>query len=415
MPAVRPVLCAAVLAATLAVPAAEARASQIVYQCGPGVCAVDPDSGAPPRTLTGDGRVAGVTEDGRTAAWVEGSSLVLRPLEAGGADRTLFSGEIYDLPRISPGGDQALWSFYLGGTGWFTYLAPGTGTGYPPAVASSTNQTTHGWMGSTVLVTRRGTDTTVSRICAEAVGGPACDTLLATEPAAGEQIAFPDGNRAGTEIVAIRGPESTGVGVPVAGRLSVYAGGTRVRDLTDGTQDAYPSFSFEGDRVAFQRGDGIWVVSAAGGQPVRVATGSVPTWGGPRTVTSAPAPQPTPAPTPTPGTPTPGPGQPAGPGTTASGPSIASTRLRYRDGRIRVQVRCAGTATCRGTARVVRGRTVVASRSYVVRAGRSVALALRPTRAGRRLLARTRALRVTVAVRPAGSRRSTTRRLTLRR
>jgi hypothetical protein len=76
-------LIVAALAATIALTTAAASASTIAYQCGDAVCAIDPDAGAAPKQLTANGRFAGLTRDGRTAAWVDPSgALAQAPLAA---------------------------------------------------------------------------------------------------------------------------------------------------------------------------------------------------------------------------------------------------------------------------------------------------------------------------------------------
>ncbi|MGD9695238.1 MAG: hypothetical protein AB7V42_06205 [Thermoleophilia bacterium] len=387
------VLAAAVVAVAGLWWTATAGASQIVYQCGAGVCAVDPDGADAPVTLTAAGRVAGVTSDGRTAAWVTpDSSLVERPLAPGGLDATLFSGEIYDFPRISPSGAQALWSFYLGGYGWYTYLAPGSGGGYPPAIASSTYQTTHGWLGTTPLVAVHGGGTAPSQLCAVVAGGPVCDTPLASEPDVATQIAFPSGRPGGDEIVAIRGAAPSSFGVPVTGRIALYstATHTRVRDVTTVGTDAHPALSAEGDRVAFERSGEIYVASTTGADLRRVATGTMPFWGGPRTLPSGPG-----APGPAPG-PTPAPGPDAAPGR----PAVASSSLRYRSGRIAVAIRCTGASACAGTLRLRRGAVTLGARAYRIARGGRATIAVRPTARGRRIISRSRTLRVVVRLTP---------------
>ena len=54
---------------------------------------------------------------------------------AGGTERALFTGEMYDYPTISPDGSKALWSVYLDtgfSAGWYTYEYTGP-PGPPPA------------------------------------------------------------------------------------------------------------------------------------------------------------------------------------------------------------------------------------------------------------------------------------------
>ena len=90
-----------------------------------------------------------------------------------------------------------------------------------------------------------------------------------------------------------------------------------MRDVTAGTTDTTPVFSPEGDRVAFERDDQIVIKDLTGAGTERVlAAGVYPHWGGARTVV---------------------------------GPTLRSTALRYRKGKIEVKVACTGTAACRGT------------------------------------------------------------------
>jgi hypothetical protein len=108
-----------------------------------------------------------------------------------------------------------------------------------------------------------------------------------------------------------------------------------------------------------------------------------------------------------------------------AGPSVRSSSLRLRRGRIATTVACpAGSATCRGRVTVRthsrvklgerRQRVTVATRSFTARAGRSVTVRLRPSASGRRLLARVRRVRVDVSVTPTAG-EAVTRTVTLRR
>lgn len=409
--------------------ASGAGASTIAYQCGAAVCAVDPDTAAAPRQLTPDGRVAGIMRDGARAAWVASSPqrIVLAPV-AGGAESTLFSGEVYDFPAISPSGTKASWTWFFSGYGWYTYAytgppPPPPAGQYPPAVASSTYQTTAGWLGEAPIVTVRGSadGTTKAQICRAVAGGPVCDALLASDP--DSQVSFPDGSPDGSQVVAIRGPIPSAYGTPVAGTVALYsiASGTRVRDLTPGASgDTHPVFSADGTRVAFERDGGIWVVNVSGGAPRRVATGSTPFWGGARTLGGDPEPPGpgTPEP-PGPGTPEPGPPQPPGPGTpqpptppapggNGSGGAEVSARLvghpRLRElARSGLRVRIAGTTAgrvqvrltiARATARRLGlgRRTTLATGAGRLAPGRTLTVRLRPPRSIAARLARARVL-----------------------
>ena len=102
-------------------------------------------------------------------------------------------------------------------------------------------------------------------------------------------------------------------------------------------------------------------------------------------------------------------------GAAGSSVSIGRGGLKVKRGRIRVKLGCpAGGATCKGrvsvrTAKEVRlgsGRrkVTVASGPFSVQAGRSTAVRLRPSSAGRRLLRRVSSVRVRVTVTSSGKR-----------
>src|SRR3954447_23817472 len=96
----RLVLGLVVAALAVLAPVAWAQASTIVYQCGQGVCAVDPDTGGDSRQLAAQGTVAGITRDGVTASWVDaGGALVQAPV-AGGAPHAVYSGALGNQPSM---------------------------------------------------------------------------------------------------------------------------------------------------------------------------------------------------------------------------------------------------------------------------------------------------------------------------
>src|SRR6478735_1786279 len=152
----RRILIAAVSSACL-VASAPADASTVVYQCGPAVCAVDPDTGASPRQLAPQGRVAGVTRDGVTASWVDRSGALVKAPVAGGAPAPIgFGGEVVNQPLMSPDGTRYLW-WYNGPDGfggvnavWVRRLTVGAtsseGVGFCSYCVIS-----HGWLGNTAI------------------------------------------------------------------------------------------------------------------------------------------------------------------------------------------------------------------------------------------------------------------------
>jgi hypothetical protein len=84
--------------------------------------------------------------------------------------------------------------------------------------------------------------------------------------------------------------------------------------------------------------------------------------------------------------------------------ALTSTRLRYRSGRIAVKISCLATRTCRGTLRVAKGKTTIATRSYRINAGKRGTVRLRTTRRGSATLRRSRTHRVTVQLRQSNGR-----------
>ncbi|WP_026911130.1 TolB family protein [Patulibacter minatonensis] len=278
-----------VLASLVALGAtAPALASTIEYQCGPDVCAVDPDVAGSNHQLVAGATATGITRDGATVAWTlpNPQGIVLSPV-GGGATTPLFTGPVYSFPRLAPDGAHVLWEVFIATQGWYTYQGPGTtGVSSTSVVASAVPQTTHGWMNAQPIVAFRGfeSNSSLSTICAPVADAPNCATVLASDP--DSQVSFPDGAPDGQSIVAVRGPAPSTLGAPTEGIIALYstATHTRVRDLTSGPADSRPAFSAEGDRVAFERSGGIWVVDVAGGEPRKVADGTAPFWGGARTV-----------------------------------------------------------------------------------------------------------------------------------
>ncbi|WP_343718339.1 hypothetical protein [Inquilinus sp.] len=292
------------LAAAAAFAPTPADAYVFAFQCQSSVCVLDPTVPNPPATpvppgpaagvraaggiqpnattvLATVGTVAGITADGRTVAWEAFSpNRIVRSSVEGGPVTTLYTGEIYQDPRISSDGTKALWVFYLGGYGWFTYMAV---NGTAQSIASSTMQTTHGWLGNTPIVARRGGGKALATICAEVAGGPACDTPLATDPSL--QVSYPSGAASGTWIVAVRG-QAASPGVPVKGSIALYSTATHtlVRVLTPGPNDTHPAISPDGNFVAFERDGAIWTIGnvlTTPSAPVRLTAGTFPFIGGP--------------------------------------------------------------------------------------------------------------------------------------
>jgi len=381
-------LCGACLFVLGAVPAS---ASTIVFQCGAAVCAVDPDTGEAPRQLAPEGRVAGVTRDGVTASWVDPSGALVKAPVAGGAPAPIgFTGSVVNQPLMSPDGTRYLWWYPgpdgLGGLNgvWVRRLTVGAaeseGVGFCSYCVIS-----HGWLGNTAIGalpadSSRGVP---SRVCTMATPAEAptvsgtCVGVLASDARGG--LGFPSANAAGTEVVAALTPgQETGV----KGQIVRYslANGALIGDVTAGATDTTPVFSPEGDRVAFDRDGQIVIKDLAGGERV-LAPGVYPQWGGARTVV---------------------------------GPTLRSTTLRYRKGKIAVGVACTGTAACRGTVRIKKGKTTVGSRAYRVAGGTSGTVTVKPSRRGARTLGSRRTQTVSVELKPSTG-NAVTKALKLRR
>jgi hypothetical protein len=375
----RRILIAALSGACLFAASAPAGASTIVYQCGEAVCAVDPDTGAPARQLAPSGRVAGITRDGATASWVDPAGALVKAPVAGGAPQPVpFTGSVVNQPLMSPDGSKYLWWYPgpdgLGGLNgvWVRRLTVGqpesNGVGFCSFCVIS-----HGWLGETAIGglpsdPPRGVP---SRVCtmatpAEAPGvSDTCVAVIASDARGG--IGFPSGNAAGTEVVAALSPgETTGI----KGRIVRYsaANGALIGDVTAGTTDTTPVFSPEGDRVAFDRDGQIIVKDLTGAGAERsLGAGVYPHWGGARTVV---------------------------------GPELRSSALRYRGGKIAVRIACTGTAACRGTLRIRKGKTTIGSRAYRVSGGKTGTVTVKPSRRGARALGSRKSQTVSVQLKP---------------
>ncbi|HWK27057.1 MAG TPA: hypothetical protein VNS09_10855 [Solirubrobacter sp.] len=187
-----------------------------------------------------------------------------------------------------------------------------------------------------------------------------------------------------------------------------------------------PTFSPSGDAVAWQEGDGIWVMSlppdgCAAGTPRQLIEGaSDPDWG-PANVN--PGPRPTPVPAPAPGV-----GQHHEPDAAHGGtthpdaePALGASIARVRLGRALtagVVVRLRTPSGGRVSARASRNGRAVASGSRKVKSGGATTVTLRFTGAARRALRGGRAAKLTVTLRftpTSGAALSRRLKITLRR
>ena len=267
-----------------AMPFTSSAASTIVYQCGSSVCAIDPDNPATTqRTIKTNATVAGITADGNWAAYMtpgqQPGGIYLISL-ATGQEQVLTYGEIYDVPRISPSGAKASWTWYFAGYGWYTYYFP-TQQGQWTSIASSTYQTGQGWLGENLILSRRGTPATICIEYPPPGNGASCDVQLVSDDE--KQIGYPSGSIDGKWIVAVRGPAPSTYGIPVAGDIGLYnvTLGRLERDLTVNAGDSFPTFSPDGQRIAFVRNGTIRILGIApGSNSTALVAGDMPYWGG---------------------------------------------------------------------------------------------------------------------------------------
>ena len=205
-----------------------------------------------------------------------------------------------------------------------------------------------GFLGASTLLTSWYTlDGDVHRVCAIATPAtPADPPCGVTIEQVGAPLSWPDGSRDGTLIAAARGPLQEGGSTVV----NVYDAttGAALREVAAGTA---PAFSPDGRFIAFETPEKqIAVVPAAGGTPRTLVAGTAPTWSAG-----------------------------AGPGA-----RLAATTARLRKGRIRLSLRCEGSARCTGAVRVTKGRTTIGSGGYRVAAGASARVAVKTTSAAAR-------------------------------
>lgn len=259
-------------------------ASTIVYQCGSSVCAIDPDHPATTqRTIKTNATVAGITADGTRAAYMtpgQAPGGIYLVTLASGQEQVLIYGEIYDVPRISPSGTKASWTWYFAGFGWYTYYFPSQ-NGEWTSIASSTYQTGQGWLGENLIVSRRGTPATICIEYPPPGNGASCDVQVVTDNE--QQIGYPSGSVDGKWIVAVRGAPPSTYGIPVAGDIALYnvAQHRLERNLTVNAGDSFPTFSPDGQRIAFVRNGIIRILDVAPGSSSTVlVAGDMPYWGG---------------------------------------------------------------------------------------------------------------------------------------
>jgi hypothetical protein len=267
-----------------------ASASEIAYECGPNLCAINPD-GTGQKQLTTDGTGLGhryiypsISRDGSKLAftfeehWFLGSASA--PSSASGAMGSFIS----DI-EIRPDGVQVL---YEGGfpTEYVCVSnADGSGTSCPYAAPEAPAA----WSADDahILISVKASVAPFQyQILYLPLSGATQGPVKASDPAHDliQPAVSPDGSTLAVTVAAGAPGSLTGKG-NIA--LYNYNTGAFVRELTPptDTEDAAPVWSPDGTQLAFERGGvggSIYVISASGspGSERLLTSGSVPTWGG---------------------------------------------------------------------------------------------------------------------------------------
>ena len=279
--------------------AGEAAADQLAFDCGDGfanVCRARPDgTGLQQLTTGGDAtrstdrfyRAPALTRDGRTLAYVFESDVYLRRL---GSGPTLHATVQFSplLIRFRPDGARfavAELSAVIGGTQVCTYNSDLSGTNEGRyCIASGVSSGMDYLPDGRLLMSRRGGTATGGRTVISLLrpedGGPTgVERNLVDDPAF--NLESPSVSPDGRFVAVVQAPLTGGTTGDVA--LYDLATGALVRTLTSGGGAAAPAFSPDGRRVAFDRGEAIWVTSATGapGSERRIVPrGRTVSWGG---------------------------------------------------------------------------------------------------------------------------------------
>jgi WD40-like Beta Propeller Repeat len=268
-------------------PGGAAGAADLIYLCGPNLCKVRAD-GSGRQQLTRDGK-----RGGPAYGWVSASRDGSRLGTSFGNDAFVLdrngrrvggalpdSGGAVPVVQISPDGRSVATIESL-----LELVNPPTLTPVPylfltdlgsrerDTVARSV--TTTGWLGDRLMRSEPSDASPFEqRICLLA-SNPAfqCERPVAADP--GREVWMPAASPDGRFVAAVQAPLDR-----TAGPIGIFdsASGRLVRTVTDGSEDALPAWSPDGARIAFTRGDALYVVPAGGGTARRVAGGSQAVW-----------------------------------------------------------------------------------------------------------------------------------------
>ena len=290
---------AAIVAGVLPLAAATpAQADALLYRCGPNVCRAAPD-GSGKQQLTSDGRPGGpsygwlsASTNGSRMAVVRATFAYVLDSRGRTVGRALPRGGTAVVAEIAPDGRQVATielvpeltpapvgsppgSPGLSGLQPYLFVVGADGAGRE-ATARAVVDT--GWLGGRLVRT----DTSRSApfplgICLLAVNTDfRCERDIARDPM--QHLHSPAFSPNGRLVAVVRAPGAT-IG---AGPIALYdtATATLVRTLTAG-RDSQPTWSPDGQRIAFARDDGIYVarVADAPGRERRVLKGGQqPVW-----------------------------------------------------------------------------------------------------------------------------------------
>jgi dipeptidyl aminopeptidase/acylaminoacyl peptidase len=256
-----------------AVPAV-APASFIVFRCGASfenLCRIAPDGSAKAQ-LTSDGQPdpgdyasPSLSRDGSRLAFRKGDKLFVGDASATAATQ-IDPGNNHRELALRPDGLKVasieISNVFGPRSDAYAINSDGSGTQFVHTTAL-----TVGWLGNRLL---SNPSTETKSVCAYLYENDerTCERTVASDPA--RDLFHPTGSPDGAFVAAAAVAPSDSAGV-----IAIYdqATGALVRDLTSGTSDSWPAYSPDGSRIAFQRGDSIFVTPASGAAPAESRRG----------------------------------------------------------------------------------------------------------------------------------------------